>query len=54
MATLTCFFGNPEKQITDFNVFNHEYEESDVTVLIRVPIYFKISQITIDMATLKI
>ena len=48
------FFGNLEKQIVDFNVLNHNYEESKVTFLIRVAIYFQISQITIEMATLKI
>ena len=35
-------------------MFNHKYEEFDVRILIRVPIQFKIGQITINMATLKI
>ena len=46
--------GNPEKQNTDLKVFNHNYEESDLPFLIRVPIQFKIGQIIINMATLKI
>ena len=49
-----AFFGNPEKQNTDLKVFNHNYEETDVPFLIRVPIQFKIGQIIINMATLKI
>ena len=31
-------FWNPEKQISDFEVFGHQYEESDVIFWIRVPI----------------
>ena len=46
--------GNPEKQNTDLKVFNHNYEESDLPFLIRVPIQFKIGQIAINMANLKI
>ena len=54
MATLTCLFGNPEKQNTDLKVFNHKYEECDIPLLIRVPIQLKIGQIAMNMATLKI
>ena len=35
-------------------VFNHKYEKSDVTFLIRGPIKFKIIQIATNMAPLKI
>ena len=31
MAALHALFGKPEKQITDFNVFNRSYEGSDIT-----------------------
>ena len=36
-----AFFGNPEKQIVQLKVFYPKYEESEVTLLIRVPIQFK-------------
>ena len=49
-----AFFGNPEKQISDFMVFNHKYGESDIIFLIRVPIMFEICWIFMNMATLKI
>ena len=49
-----AFFGNPEKQIVYLKDFNHKYEESEVQFLIRVPVQFKVSQISINMATLKI
>ena len=39
-GTLTCFFGNPEKQISDFKVFKHKYEEFDV-ILSGFPFYSK-------------
>ena len=49
-----AFFGNPEKQISDFEIFNQKYEESDATFVIRVPIQFNTSQIIVNMATLNI
>ena len=38
----------------DLKVFNHKYEESDVTFLIRGPIQFESYQNSLNMATLKI
>ena len=41
-------------QFSYSKILEHEYVESDVNFLIRVPIYFKTWQITMNMATLKI
>ena len=48
-----AFLGNPEKLIVDLKDFSKKSEGSEVTFLLRVVIPFIMSQISINMVTLK-